>query len=202
MKLLQINASPRRDSVSRQLTASFVQHWKRRNPAGEVIHRDLGAAPNPLLSEAWIQGQFADPAKRNDAQREALDVSDRLIDELAAASIIVIGDPMHNFGISAPLKIWIDQIVRQGRTFQYGTAGPKGLMTGKKVFVLTSRGGSYAAGTPYAPFDFQEPHLRTILGLIGLTDITFIHADNQARPDLAEISRVNALKQIAEVAAL
>jgi FMN-dependent NADH-azoreductase len=201
MRLLQMDASPRRDSVSRQLTASFVKHWKKRNPAGEVTYRDLGSAPHPLVNEAWIEGQSVEPSARNDSQREAIRVSDGLIAELSQADVIVIGDPMHNFGMSAALKTWIDQIVRYGKTFQYGAAGPQGLVTGKKVFVLTSRGGSYAAGTPGAQLDFQEPHLRTILGLIGLTDVTFIHAENQGRADLAEGGRTSALRQIEEVAA-
>jgi len=201
MRLLHIDASPRRDSISRQLTASFVANWKKKNPDSEVTYRDLGTTPNPLVTEAWIQGQYTDPTKRSHAQQEAINVSDILIAELTSADVIVIGDPMHNFGISAPLKTWIDQVVRMGKTFSYGASGPQGLVTGKKVFVLTSRGGSYAAGTPFAQFDFQEPHLRTILGLIGLADVTFIHAENQNRPDLAAAGKAAALQKIEEVVA-
>jgi len=201
MKLLHIDASPRRDSVSRQLTASFVANWKKRNPGGEVTYRDLGATPNPLVTEDWIYGQYTDPTKRSHAQQDAINVSDTLIAELTAADVIVIGDPMHNLGMSAPLKTWIDQVVRAGKTFSYGASGPLGLVTGKKVFVLTSRGGSYAAGTSTAQLDFQEPHLRTILGLIGLTDLTFIHAENQGRPDLAAAGKAAALQKIEEVVA-
>ena len=73
-----------------------------------------------------------------------------------SADVIVIGDPMHNFTISARLKAWLDQVVRFGKTIAYGESGPKGLVAGKKVYVLTSRGGAYAPGTPFARFDFQE----------------------------------------------
>ncbi len=86
---------------------------------------------------------------------------------------------MHNFTISAPLKAWIDQVVRVGRTVLWGPNGPEGGLKGKKVAVLTSRGGAYRPGTPTAQYDFQERYLRHILGFIGLTDVTFIHAENQ-----------------------
>ena len=32
-------------------------------------------------------------------------------------------------------------------------------------------------------WDFQEPYLRHILSFMGLTDLTFIHAENQARAE-------------------
>jgi len=69
-------------------------------------------------------------------------------------------------------------------------------VSGKKVYVITSRGGAYPSGTPYAQFDFQEPYLRHILGFIGLTDITFIHAENQGKPDLAIAAKAAAIQRI------
>jgi FMN-dependent NADH-azoreductase len=55
----------------------------------------------------------------------------------------------------------------------------------KKVIVITARGGAYEKGTATEAFDFQEPYLRHILGFIGLTDVTFIHAENQSRDQAA-----------------
>ena len=68
-----------------------------------------------------------------------------------------------------------------GKTFGYGPSGARGLLGDKKVIVVTARGGAYPKGTPGEKFDFQEPYLRHIFGFIGLTDVTFIHAENQAR---------------------
>lgn len=201
MKLLQIDASPRRDSVSRQLTALFVGNWKKQFPEGEVTHRDLASASVPLLSDSWIQGAFSNPEQHTPAHRDALQYSDQVIEEVRSADFIVIGDPMHNFTISGRLKAWLDQIVRAGKTFAYGEAGFKGLLSGKKVYVVTSRGGAYAPGTPAAQFDFQEPYLKQILGFIGLTDVTFIHAENQGRPDLAAAGKAVAAEKIAAVLA-
>ena len=101
-----------------------------------------------------------------------------------------------NFTISARLKAWLDQVVRFGKTFAYGESGPKGLAAGKKAYVFTSRGGAYTPATPYARFDFQEPCLRHILAFIGLTAVTFIHAENQGKPELALAVKDAALQKI------
>jgi FMN-dependent NADH-azoreductase len=102
---------------------------------------------------------------------------------------------MYNFTISAPLKAWIDQIVRVGRTVLFGPNGPQGVLKGKKAVVITSRGGAYRPGTPTASYDYQEQYLRHILAFIGLTDLIFIHAENQKPGDLAEPARAAALHQ-------
>ncbi len=203
MKLLRVDSSARRSSVSRALTNSFVEAWKKEHPEGQVVARDLAKTTRPtMVTDEWTQAIHTDPAKLTAAQRELLDDSETLIAELAAADIVVIGAPMYNFTISWPLKAWIDQVVRVGKTFGYGPTGPKGLLTGKKAVVITSRAGSYAAGTERAKIDFQEPYLRHMLGFIGISDVTFIHAENQ-RPggELAEPSRVAALEQVGAVAA-
>src|SRR6185369_11498027 len=74
------------------------------------------------------------------------------------------------------LKAWIDHIARAGRTFRYTASGPEGLLKGKRVFVVTGRGGIYTEG-PARPMDFQEPYLRALLGFLGLTDVTFVHVE-------------------------
>ncbi len=196
MKLLQIDASPREHSVSRKLTSHFAENWKLQVPEGQVVHRDLANSPLGLITDDWIAGAFSNPAQHTIAHRSALQYSDKLIEELRSAAVIVIGDPMHNFTISARLKAWLDQVVRFGKTFSFGESGPNGLLTGKKVYVFTSRGGAYEPGTPTAQFDFQEPYLRHVLAFIGLTDITFIHAENQSKPELALAAKASAMQKI------
>ena len=80
-------------------------------------------------------------------QRQALSASDAFIDELVAADMIIMGAPMYNFTVSSSLKAWIDQVVRVRKTFAYGLNGREGLLSGKTVVVITSRGG---ASTPAA----------------------------------------------------
>ncbi|HLI29557.1 MAG TPA: NAD(P)H-dependent oxidoreductase [Terriglobia bacterium] len=198
MKLLRIDSSARRSSISRDLTAKFTEAWKKEHTEGEVVERDLATTSLPLVTDEWTQAAYTNPSKRTPAQQQALSVSDALIDELVSADTIVIGVPMYNFTIPSSLKAWIDQVVRVGRTVKYGANGPQGLISGKKVVIIMSRGGAYSEGTPRARMDFQEPYLRHILGFIGLTDVTFIHVENQLS-DLAELSRAAALGQIEQV---
>jgi len=106
---------------------------------------------------------------------------------------------MYNLTISAPLKAWIDQIVRAGRTVLWGPNGAEGVLKGKKVVVLTSRGGSFRPDTGTAQYDHQEPYLRDILGFIGLTDVPLIHAENQKPAELAETARAAAFEQIQQL---
>lgn len=200
MKLLHIDSSARRNSISRQLTSRFVEAWKNENPDGEVIERDLAATPLPLITDEWVQAIHSDPATLTIEQQKVIALSETLINELLQADTIVIGAPMYNFAVSAPLKAWIDQVVRAGRTVLFKSSGPEGVLKNKKVFVITSRGGAYRPGTPTESFDYQEPYLRHVLGFIGLTDVTFIHAENQKPGQQGELARAAAVSQIQQLA--
>jgi FMN-dependent NADH-azoreductase len=184
VQMLRIDSSARTGSVTRQLTARAAEEWKANYPDGEVIYRDLSVTQFPPITDDWSATQL-EASKLSSAQRSYLSISDQLIEELRAADTIVIGAPMYNFSISSSLKAWVDQIVRIGKTFGYGHNGPRGLLEMKKVIVITARGGAYEKGTATETFDFQVPYLRHILGFIGLTDITFIHAENQSRNEAA-----------------
>jgi FMN-dependent NADH-azoreductase len=132
------------------------------------------------FDEAWIEASYTPAAQRTAAQSELLTLSDKLIDEVLAADVIVLGIPMHNFSVPASFKAWIDQIARAGKTFSYTDKGPKGLIpSDKKVVALLSRGSAYSPDGASEGGDFQVAYLRQILGFIGLTDITFVHADQQ-----------------------
>ena len=204
MKLLRIDSSARRNSVSRQLTGRFVEAWQHEHPEGTVIERDLPATTLPHITDEWVQAIHSDPAsltpEQKIEQRQVLAISDTLIDELVQADTIVIGAPMYNFAISSSLKAWIDQVVRAGRTVLFTASGPQGTLKGKKVYVITSRGGAYRPSTPTERFDYQEPYLRHILGFIGLTDVTFIHAENQKPGPQAETAKAAAIAQIQQMA--
>lgn len=116
MKLLRIDSSARKRSVSHQLADSFVAQWKNQCPDGKIVSRDLGASVIPAIGDEWVTAARSDPGQRTPSDRQVLALSDGLVDELEAANIILIGAPMHNFTISAQLKAWIDQVVRPGRT--------------------------------------------------------------------------------------
>jgi FMN-dependent NADH-azoreductase len=175
--LLHIDSSVRHTgSLSRQLGGEFVAKWQAANPADTIVTRDLAAAPVPHLTEQVMGAFFTPPDQRNADQAYAIKGSDALVDELLAADTIVIGAPMYNFSVTSGLKAWIDNIARVGRTFSYGANGPKGLVTGKKVYVFIASGGVYSQG-PGAAYDHLTTYLRAVLGFLGMTDVTFIVAE-------------------------
>jgi FMN-dependent NADH-azoreductase len=173
--LLVINSSAAREgSVSRTLVEETVARLLEGNPEAQVVRRDLGSSPVPHLTVETLSGVRGQPATA--AENAARKLSDELIAELRAADTIVIGAPMYNFSVPTSLRAWFDYVLRAGETFSYSEAGPKGLLGGKRVIVIESRGGLYSEG-PAGAYDFQEPYLKHLLGFVGITDVTFVHAE-------------------------
>jgi FMN-dependent NADH-azoreductase len=198
--LLVINSSAAREgSVSRTLVEEAVARLLETNPFAEVVRRDLGSEPVPHLTVETLSGVRGTPATV--AERDARALSDELIDELRAADTIVIGAPMYNFGVTTSLRAWFDHVLRAGETFSYSEAGPKGLLPGKRVIVIESRGGLYSEG-PGQATDFQEPYLRHLLGFIGITDVTFVRAEKIGYgPEARAAAIAQAKAQITALAA-
>ena len=179
--LLHLDSSPLGEaSISRHLTSEFVDSWKLANPDGKVITRDLTKSGLVTIDAAWIGAAYTPEASRTAEQKQALALSDELLEELFAADEYVFGVPMHNFSIPGVFKLWIDQIARAGRTFAYVNGAPKGLLTGKKATFLITSGGVYDAGTAMASFNFVEPYLRTVFAFLGVTETTFQNAGGTA----------------------
>ena len=174
MNILHLDSSPRGErSHSRALTAAFVGELTSKHSEAQVSYRDLGRQPVPHVDEAWIRAAYGEPEKRSETDKQAIAFSDELVDELLAADVIVLGAPMHNFSIPSTLKAYIDNVVRVGRTF---TRDYQGLATGKKLYILCARGGGgYAPGEPMQAMNFQDPYFKTIFGLIGISDISYVY---------------------------
>lgn len=145
-------------SVTRELSAAVVAQLRRESPSADVTYRDLAADPLPHWTPGITDGDAA-------------------LDELFAADVIVIGAPMYNFSVPTQLKAWIDRIAVSGKTFRYTATGPEGLAGGRRVIVASARGGFYGVDTPSAAADFQEPYLRQVFAMIGITDVQFVRAE-------------------------
>lgn len=177
MKILHIDSSILgSSSVSRLLSAGIVARLQDLHPGSEITYRDLTVDTALHLSEQHLPGQkgaaITDPLLGAD-----LAVGNGYIDDLFAADTVVIGVPMYNFSIPSQLKGWIDRIAVAGRTFKYDANGVQGLVTGKKLFLASSRGGFYTGDSPMAFLDHHEPYLKGMLGFIGITDVTVIRAE-------------------------
>jgi FMN-dependent NADH-azoreductase len=179
-KVLHIDSSVRSaGSLTRQLGGEFIAKLQAADAATSVVTRDLAASPVPHLTEQMMGAYFTPAEQRNAEQAQTIKTSDALVDELLAADTIVIGAPMYNFSVTSGLKAWIDHVARAGRTFKYGASGPEGLVSGKKVYVFVATGGAYSEG-PAAAYDHVTTYLRSVLGFLGMTDVTFIVAEGVA----------------------
>ncbi len=197
--LLHIDASPLGEaSISRHLSALFVQKWQQAHPDDKVITRDLTTSEIQPVDGIWVGAAYTPEESRTAAQKEALALSDTLIAELETADEYVFGTPMHNFGIPSTAKLWIDQIVRVGRTFSYSESGPVGRLMGKKATFLIASGGVYSKGTPMAPYDFVEPYLRAVFGFLGVDKTDFIVAGGAAAVMSGKVDRATFLKPFDE----
>lgn len=195
-KLLKIQASLfQNDGQSSLLTSEFAQNWLAANPGGEIIVRDLARNPVPHLDLERFQAFTSDPAARTPAQQAVVDFSDTLIDEIRSADVLVFGVPMYNFSVPSSLHAYFDHVARAGVTFEYTAEGPKGLLTGKKAYVVITRGGFY--GEDHAQTNF----IRQFLGFIGIQDVEFVHAEGLAVGDEArEQALSSARAQLAQLA--
>jgi FMN-dependent NADH-azoreductase len=165
MKLLHIDSSILGEaSASRALTREIVSVWRATQPGVEVTYRDLAARELPHLTHAAFTRADEIEAARNGA----------VLDEFLAADVLVLGAPLYNFSLPSQLKAWIDRIMVAGRTFRYTASGPQGLMAGKRVIVVVSRGGVYAPGHAG---EFAESYLRFLFGFLGVTDLSFVRAE-------------------------
>ncbi|MDB5962069.1 MAG: FMN-dependent NADH-azoreductase, partial [Massilia sp.] len=135
---------------------------------------------------------------RSAEQNARIALDDALIAQVQAADVLVIGAPMYNFGITTQLKAWFDAIARAGVTFRYTATGPEGLLTGKKVYVNLSRGGVHRNGAS----DSQVPYLKTFLGFLGMTDVTFVYSEGMGMgPEAVAQAQAEADAQIDAVLA-
>ena len=196
--ILQLNSAARSQGANSTLLANeLAAKLQAANPGAKLVLRDLLTDALPHLDDS-VLGAFFTPAEQRTPEQAAVAArSAALIAELQAADIVIIGAPMYNFGISSQLKTYFDWIGRAGVTFRYTANGPEGLVKGKKVYVVSARGGKYA-GTP---LDSQTPHIQAFLGLIGITDVEFIYAEGlNMGPDAAGAALASAREAIAAAA--
>ena len=198
INLLLVSASARTtDSVSRALAEELLTSLQ--DPATELTirRRDLTDVP-PLVDEDWIAANFTPAEDRTEAQRERLSTSDRLVEELKAADVLVIATPIYNFGIPAALKAWVDMVARARLTFRYTDQGPKGLLENKRAYLVVTSGGTEVG----SDIDFATGYLRHVLGFLGIRDVEIVAADRLAARQTSSLEAARArIRQLAATAA-
>ncbi|TIU21323.1 MAG: FMN-dependent NADH-azoreductase, partial [Mesorhizobium sp.] len=177
MSILLVTSSPRGTaSHSTRIATELAEKLLAANPSANLVVRDLVASPLPHIDPDYSTGIYTPVEARTQRQAEVVGVSDGVLDELFAADTIILATGFINFGISSTLKSWVDHVARSGKTFAYGESGPKGLVTGKKVYIVLASGGIYSEGAA-VQMDHAIPYLRSVLGFIGMTDVEVIRIE-------------------------
>lgn len=203
MNVLHIDSGILGDhSVSRRLTAAIAAQIKADQPDASITYRDLVADALPHLTGAHLMAANAKPEDVDATVAGDVATSAAVLDEFLAADTIIVGAPMYNFSLPSQLKAWIDRIAVAGKTFRYGENGPEGLAKGKKVIVVSTRGGHYSSG-PAAIMDHQESYLTAVFGFIGITDVEFVRAEGLNLGDVSKASAISeAERNISEIGKL
>jgi FMN-dependent NADH-azoreductase len=187
-RILHLISSPRGpESLSIKLAEATISKILQQYPDSIVDTVDLIKTNVPHLDTAHLRS-FYTPA-------EQLTPEDQDVSQLIAADIIVIGAPLYNFGIHSSLKAWIDHIARAGKTFSYSENGPEGLVKNKKVYVAMSSGAVYSEGM-YKTYDFVSGYLTSVLGFLGMTDLTVFRVEGVNIPGLKENALDKAIESI------
>ena len=206
MKLLHIVATPRETNSNTMCVSEvFLESMTARYPDLKVEEFNLFDRELPAVAGANIE------AKYTLMKRQALDKSHQeswkqIEDQIAhflSADIYVISTPMWNFSIPYSLKFYIDAIVQPGYLFRYDETGRAiGMVEGKKMVCITSRGADYSEKSPYHVYDFLEPYLRAIFGFVGITDMAFINAQPMdISLEMRETAIANAIAEAHQLAA-
>jgi FMN-dependent NADH-azoreductase len=198
--ILRVDASSRTaGSQSRALGDYFEEAWLRQHPGDRFVRRDVAENPIPHIASQTIAGFYTPDDQLTSELRSATALSDRLIDELRTADVLLLTVPIYNFSVPSALKAWIDQIVRIGRTFAYDGKNFTGLVTGKRACVICAYGAAgYVGQGPLEAYDFLRPYLTLLLNFLGIHDIRFFAVEGTTQ-DAATVAE-NATRVRRELA--
>ena len=189
-KVLRVDSGINKaNSVTRNLTDDFIRQWKENHPDDIITVRDVIDPLIPHIDETIVAGFFTPPEHHSPKTQEVTQLSDELIGEILEADVIVLGAPVYNLGIPSTLKSYIDHIVRVGKTFNYTEKGPQGFVEGKKLYIITARGGLSDPDQ-----DVHANYLKQIFGFLGISEIQFFQAQGLAFGEESKESAVQNVK--------
>jgi FMN-dependent NADH-azoreductase len=185
--IYHLDSSARREgSHGRNLARELVAKLAAKTPS-HVLYRDVSQGLE-FLTPAALDGLYIPRAQQTDPQRQALQLSDQIVEEITKADVLVLSAPIYNFGPPASVKAWADLVARKDLTFRYAEHGPVGLLKDKKAFVIVTSGGVPIG----SPVDHLSPWIKTFLGFIGITDVTIVPADQLVRNEAQSIAKARA----------
>jgi FMN-dependent NADH-azoreductase len=205
-RLLHVLAAPRgEDSRTLKVAGAFLERFREKCPGCQVDELDVFTDPLPALTLEVLGGKYVllGGGELSGELKDAWRDIEREIERFLSADGYLISTPMWNFSIPFALKHYIDVIVQPGYLFRNTEQGVEGLVKGKKMVIITSRGSDYSPDGPSHAYDHQEPYLRTVFGFVGITDITFVNAQpmDAMGPEVAREKLEVAQRKAVEIAA-
>ena len=203
---IDVSAQTIERSISRKLSAQFLETWQAARPDDTVIRRDIGESPPGFVSAQWIEACFTPEDERTPELVDVLKESDILIGELADADLVLLGTPMYNYGMPAALKAWVDRVIRIGKTFSFDLARGdyplEPILGGKTLVALTSKGEfGFFSGGVREHMNFLDGHIEAVAHYLGLAERHFVHSEFQEFADERhERSRNDAEKATVDLA--
>lgn len=198
MRVLHIDSSIRKErSVSRMLSQLLIDQLSKAIDI-TIDRLDLTETPPAHITQDFQNALRTKESQRTVEQVKSLAESKDLIDRVKECDLMIMGVSMYNFSIPSTLKTFIDNIVISGQAFISDENGDRGLISGVKGVVINSRGGKYTEDEGTADFDFVVPYLQSILGYIGITDLTCIKAEptQYYGPEAKEQAIVQATEEV------
>jgi FMN-dependent NADH-azoreductase len=205
-RLLYIQASPRgKDSYCIGVADAFIEAYKRKYPDDNIATLNVFDASIPNFDGLAVQAKYTILHGKSHSKEESQAWKDveKVIEQFTSADKYVLAVPMWNFSIPYRLKQYIDILIQPGYTFSYNEdTGYQGLVVGKPMLVVYSRGGEYAAGSEAEVFDLQTKYIELIFKFIGFEDIRSVVVEPtlQSGPDVGTAKRQEAIGKIKEIA--
>lgn len=192
-RILVLHCSPHGSlALADKIVQEAVINLGRSTPDVKVVERNLAETALPALDTKYAAAIIAgEPDSAPVFAR-----SESLIRELEDCDYLIVATPMHNFAVPAALKLWIDYVVRAGRTFRTEAGTKYGLLTDRPTLVVVSSGGFLTGASARQP-DFLSPYLLHVLQTIGIKDVRFIRLQGTVRPDLVASAVERARDQLA-----
>ncbi len=161
-KVLVIKANPKLDEDSNtfKLLGIFLKEYEKNNPNDTIETLDLYKENVRPLDANMLYAMF------NNQDNEMI----KYAKHFASFDKYIFAAPMWNLSIPSILKAYFDYICYVGITFKYTETGAVGLLTGKKVLHIVSRGGAYGEGMA-KDFELGDRYIRVISHFLGIEHV-------------------------------
>lgn len=190
---LFLSASPMGHAArGHAIAEEALENVRGRHSGLKVIARDLAKADFGKIMADYAEAILS----RADHAVPALTASEILIRELEETDALVIATPMHNYTVPVALKLWIDLVLRAGRSFGFRDQLKVGLLADRPTLILVSSGGFVRGATASQP-DHLTGYLTDVLATVGILDLRFVYLEALARPDAAEQAVAQGRQEIA-----